>query len=72
MGVRFAAVEGAPFAARRGVSGVRGFRAEASVGLRGGGGRPWVLRSDDIPGRKGYRGEYIGSGWVEWRGVHRD
>lgn len=70
VGVRFAAVDGVPFAARRGVSGVRGFRAEARVGLRGGGGRPWLLRSDDIPGQEGYRGEYIGSKWAEKQGAH--
>lgn len=61
VGARFEAVEGVALAASRGASGVvRGVRAEASVGLRGGGGRPWTLRSDDIPGRKGYRNGYIG------------
>lgn len=56
----FGAVDGVVFAARRGVRGERVVRLEARVGLRGGGGRPWGVRSDDIPGRGGYRGEYMG------------
>lgn len=40
------------------MSGARVDRVEAKVGFTGGV-RPWVLRSDDIPGLQGYRGEYI-------------
>jgi hypothetical protein len=61
VGVR-PAVEGVALAATRGVSGAP-FRLAAKVGKVGlpGGGRPWALRSDDIPGLRGYRGEYIES-----------
>lgn len=51
-------VEGVVLAANRGVSGARVGRVEAKVGLTGGV-RPWALRSDDIPGLRGYRGRYI-------------
>lgn len=60
VGVR-PAVEGVVLAANRGVSGARVGRVEAKVGFTGGV-RPWVLRSDDIPGLQGYRGEYIEGG----------
>ena len=62
VGVR-PAVEGVALVATRGVSGapVRLAAKVGSVGLPGGG-RPWALRSDDIPGLRGYRGEYI-EGW---------
>ena len=63
VGVRPAVVGGVALAATRGVSGAP-VRLAASVGRVGlpGGGRPWALRSDDIPGLRGYRGEYI-EGW---------
>jgi len=62
VGVR-PAVDGVVLAATRGVSGAP-VRLAAKVGNVGlpGGGRPWALRSDDIPGLRGYRGEYI-EGW---------
>ena len=51
VGVRPAVVGGVALAATRGVSGAPD-RLAASVGRVGlpGGGRPWALRSDDIPG----------------------
>lgn len=51
VGVRPAVVGGVALAATRGVSGAPD-RLEANVGRVGlpGGGRPWALRSDDIPG----------------------
>ena len=51
VGVRPADVGGVALAATRGVSGAPD-RLEANVGRVGlpGGGRPWALRSDDIPG----------------------
>jgi hypothetical protein len=60
VGVRPAVVGGVALAATRGVSGAP-VRLAANVGRVGlpGGGRPWALRSDDIPGLQGYRGEYI-------------
>lgn len=61
VGVRPAVVGGVALAATRGVSGAP-VRLAANVGRVGlpGGGRPWAVRSDDIPGLRGYRGEYIG------------
>ena len=63
VGVRPAVVEVVAVAATRGVSGAP-VRLAANVGRVGlpGGGCPWALRSDDIAGRGGYRGEYI-EGW---------
>ena len=63
LGGRPAVVGGVALAATRGVSGAP-VRLPAKVGKVGfpGGGRPWALRSDDIPGLRGYRGEYI-EGW---------
>jgi hypothetical protein len=51
VGVRPAVVGGVALAATRGVSGAP-VRLVANVGRVGlpGGGRPWALRSDDIPG----------------------
>ena len=51
VGVRPAVVGGVALAATRGVSGAP-VRLAANVGRVGlpGGGRPWALRSDDIPG----------------------
>lgn len=57
VGVREAGVAGAELAATRGVSGIP-VRLAARVGLTGCG-RPWVLRSDDIPGPQGYRCGYM-------------
>lgn len=62
VGVRPAGVVGVALAATRGVSGAPAVRLAARVGLTGGG-RPWALRSDDIAGLRGYRGEYI-EGWL--------
>jgi hypothetical protein len=62
VGVRPAGAEDVVLAAAA-TRGVRGapVRLAAKVGKVGlpGGGRPWALRSDDIPGLAGYRGEYI-------------
>jgi hypothetical protein len=59
VGVRPAAIEGVALAATRGVSGPP-VRLVARVGFTGGGGgRPGAVRSDDIAGLRGYRGEYI-------------
>lgn len=57
VGVRDAGVAGVVLPATRGVSGIP-VRLAARVGLTGCG-RPWVLRSDDIPGLQGYRCGYI-------------
>jgi hypothetical protein len=52
VGVRGVPVGGVALAARRGVSGALVVRGMGRVGLPGGG-RPWVLRSEDIAGLRG-------------------